>query len=120
MGADNRNRKLAGVLEVGLCHHPVAFYVAGTSITAAHCLTRNCKLPRTMTEVKIFFLFASATTFLSTVLILSLPTPCVAEKLAKAFAGFAISASLLSLSYTVLSLYRPSVFSMTLNRLLFC
>ena len=119
MGADNRNRKLAGVLEVGLCHHPVAFYVAGTSITAAHCLTRNCKLPRTMTEVKIFFLFASATTFLSTVLILSLPTPCVAEKLAKAFAGFAISASLLSLFYTVLSLYRPSLFSMTLNRLLF-
>ena len=72
-----------------------------------------------MTEVTIFFLFASATTFLSTVLILSVPSTRVAEKLAKAFAGFAISASLLCLFYTVLTLYRPSLFSMTLNRLLF-
>lgn len=72
-----------------------------------------------MTEAEIFFLFAPATTFLSTALILKLPSPRVAKKLAKAFTGFAISASLLCLFYTLLTLYRPSLFSMTSNRLLF-
>lgn len=72
-----------------------------------------------MTEAKIFFLSASAATFLSTVCILSLPSPRVAEKLANAFLGFAVSASLLCLFYAVLTLNSPRLFSTTLQRLLF-
>jgi hypothetical protein len=71
-----------------------------------------------MSEVRIFVLSATATTLLSTVLILSLPSPRVAERLARAFSSFAISASLLCLFYTAVTLHSPTLFSITLHRLL--
>jgi hypothetical protein len=72
-----------------------------------------------MNEALVSFLSAAATTVLCSICILFLPSPHASKRLERAFLAFTVSASLLCLFYTALTLHNPALFSTTLHHLLF-